>query len=149
MNDKVLEDRCSDADAPRVIYSIKGSSVLNDQCARKTKDEIMKGHVEFLVNHNDAKLFLKDIKGYDQLSAEDKAKLEFPYIQTTSLINEMVNLSNVGVDNVIKLKEPRSGRKDRYSAFSYGIYFTGVLTQMFLDNEDNNWGDSDDEEVYY
>lgn len=149
MNDKVLEDRCLDSDAPRNIYSITGSVTLNDQCARKTKDEIMKGRVELLLNHNDAKLFLKDLKGYENLSIEDKVKLEFPYIQTTALINEMVNLSNVGLDGVIKLKEPRSGRKDRYSAFSYGIYFVSILTQMFLNTEDAESDSEDYECVFY
>jgi hypothetical protein len=146
MNDKVLETRCLDSEAPKNIYSITGSTTLNDQCARNTKDEILKNRVELLMNHNDARLFLKELKGYDNLSAEDKAKLEFPFIQTTALINEMVNLSNVGLDGVIKLKEPRSGRKDRYSAFSYGIYFSKVLTNMFLTGENE---DSEDDDVIF
>lgn len=149
MNDKVLEDRCWEIDAPKVIYAIKGNPALNDQCARKTRNELITNNIDLPLDQNDAKVFLKKIKGYDSLPMEDKAKLELPYMQTSSLVNEMINLSNEGKDGIIKLKEPRTGRKDKYSAFSYGIYFIKtVLEKQFLQGE-GGFEDDDDPLVYY
>ena len=51
-----------------------------------------------------------------------------PYVQTTLLINEMINLEKVDTgNNLIKLKEPSTKRKDRYSSLGYLVYVTKQL----------------------
>ena len=93
----------------------------------------------------DGKEILKKYKGYDTLAPELQAKLLTPYVQTTALVNEMINLeadfSSVGL---VKLKESSTGRKDRYSSASYGNYVANILERELLQKEEEIYEDDDD-----
>jgi hypothetical protein len=85
---------------------------------------------------------LKKLKGYHDLPIEIQSKLEHVYIQTTMLINEMINLESEQSDSgLIKLKEPRSRRKDRYSSVAYGNYIATLLEREYLSKNSNNIDD--------
>ena len=45
-----------------------------------------------------------------------------PYINTTLLISELINLEYETKNNVVKVKEKAGNRKDRYSSLSYNLY---------------------------
>ena len=54
-------------------------------------------------------------------------------MQISSLINEMVNLErDVNKIDLVRLKEPKNKRKDRYSAISYGNYIARELERELL-----------------
>ena len=46
--------------------------------------------------------------------------MKLPYIQTTLLIDELINLTHDTSNNLIKVKERPGMRKDRYSSCEYG-----------------------------
>jgi hypothetical protein len=50
-----------------------------------------------------------------------------PYIQTSLLINELVNLEYTSQGTEIKIKETGSNRKDRYSSLAYGNQIANEL----------------------
>jgi len=58
-----------------------------------------------------------------------KAKLKLPYIQTTFLIDELINLSHDTSNGMIKVKERAGMRKDRYSSLQYGWYVVQELSK--------------------
>lgn len=66
-------------------------------------------------------------KAYQELSAEDKLTLKMPFIQTSLLINELINLEYTTVGTEIKIKETGTNRKDRYSSISYANQFANEL----------------------
>lgn len=94
-----------------------------------------------LINENECSEYLSKIKGYNDLSLEEQLQFKIPYMQTTLLINEMVNLERVDTDNnLIKLKEPSTKRKDRYSSLGYGIYVAKLLeANLKPKSRTNDW----------
>ncbi|GLO66144.1 terminase large subunit domain-containing protein [Oceanobacillus kimchii] len=148
INDEKMADRCNYKDAKEIIYSIKGNQQFNSQCAVSLRDGIRRGKVRLLVTEVEAKESISNFKGFDALPPETKSSLAQPYLQTSYLINEMVNLEGERTESgFIKLKEPNSKRKDRYSSTSYGNYVAGLLERELLTDEDDY--EEDDEIVYF
>ena len=76
-------------------------------------------------------------KAYQELSAEDKLTLKMPFIQTSLLINELVNLEYTTVGTDIKIKEIGTNRKDRYSSIAYS-YWCACQLELKLKPKNNN-----------
>ena len=88
--------------------------------------------IRLLINEYDADKILSNLKGYNKLSAEEKEELKLPYIDTTLLIKEVINLQTEARDNnKIKVKEKSNMRKDRYSSLSYNYW---VVSQIESEN---------------
>jgi Helicase len=142
INDEKMAERCTYPDAPKIIYSIKGNPQLNSECAVLLRDAFKRGNIKLLINEMEGREILKKLKGYHDLPIEIQSKLEHVYIQTTMLINEMINLESEQSDSgLIKLKEPRSRRKDRYSSVAYGNYIATLLEREYLSKNSNNIDD--------
>ena len=147
INDEKMAERCTYPNAPKVIYSIKGNTQLNSEVAVLLRDNFKRGKIKLLINEMEAKEYLQKLKGYENLPEEVKAKFINVYQQITFLINEMINLEAEYNDNrQVKLKEPRSKRKDRYSSVSYGNYVASLLERELLKKDEY---DIDDELVYF
>ena len=140
INDEEMTKRCFIEDAPKVIYSIKADAKLNSQMHTYVLDELKRGSLRLLVNENDGKGKLLEIEGFDKLPKEEQMKYVSPYVQTTLLINEMINLERADTTNgLIKLVEPSSKRKDRYSSIGYGIYIAKELEQELRPKRDDSF----------
>jgi len=138
INDEKMAERCTYPTAPKVIYSIKGNQVFNSQCAILLRDGLKKGKVKLLLNDMEGREYLKKLKGYSDLPVELQVKYEMPFNQTTLLINEMINLEGEITDNgLVRLREPKTKRKDRYSSVTYGNYIATELERSLF-RETNN-----------
>jgi len=137
INDEEMAKRCVVMNAPRKIYSIKAYQQINSDCAVSFRDNLRKGRIKLLINEKEGKDILHSFKGYEKLPIEIQNNFEMPYIQTTILVNEMINLeADINSDTgLVKLKEPRTGRKDRWSSISYGNYFASILEKELLKEE--------------
>lgn len=136
-----LSERTTGVNALQIIYPIIGTAPLNSKIAVEMRDKLQRRMINFLIDENAADDFLsKNVKGY--LNAEDsvyKADLLAPYVQTSLLVNECINLSMSLVSGNIKLTEPDGQRKDRYSSFSYGNYFASLLdADLLKEGEESN-----------
>lgn len=131
-NNEELAKRCISADAPKVIWSIMGTQEFNSQCALGLREAIKQGQVRLLVSEYDADEILADLKGYEHLTAEEAMTLKLPYIHTSLLINELINLEYESKNNVIRVKERPGMRKDRYSSLSYNIYVAKALERKLI-----------------
>ena len=139
INDDTMASRCFIPDAPKKIYSIKADAKLNNDMHIYVRDEFKRGKIRLMVNENDCKEYLNSLKGYSDLPLEEQMEFQMPYIQTNLLINEMINLERVDTDNnLIRLKEPSTKRKDRYSSLGYGIYIAKQLEMKNLSKRNNN-----------
>ena len=138
INDDIMAQRCFVDSAPKVIYSIKANTQLNNDMHIYVRDELKRGRLRLLINENEAKEVLNSYKGYKDLPIEEQNKFQLPYMQISFLINEMINLERVSNDGeLIKLKEPSTKRKDRYSSLGYAVYISKQL-ELKLKPKNNN-----------
>lgn len=121
-NNQEMADRCTVRGAERAIWAIKGSSALNSECAVLLREGFRSGKIRLLVTEYDGESLLGDIKGYSALSVADRVKLQMPYINTTMLVNELVNLQHEEAGGRVRVYERSGMRKDRYSSLSYNYY---------------------------
>jgi hypothetical protein len=131
MNDEDLAKRCIYPDAPKVIYAVKGSASLNSKIAVSMRNALRSKKLRLLIHENDAEEILVKLKGYNNLPDDLKVKFKLPFIQTSLLINETINLEaeHNESNREVKLKEVGSARKDRYSSLSYLNYFSDYIEQ--------------------
>ena len=141
INDPKMQDRCMVQNAPKVIYSVKGNQQFNSDCAVLLRDNLKRGKFKLLVDDREGREYLINLRGFMALPIEEQVKFEIPYKQTSALINEMVNLEYELVNNMIRVKEARSRRKDRYSSVSYGNHFASELERDLLRRKKEfDWG---------
>ena len=129
-NNTTLADRCKVFGAPKVVWAVQGNAAFNSECAVLLREAFKSGRIRLLENEYDGKDSLGEIKGFSALSIEEQTELTMPYINTTLLINELINLKHETVGTNVKLSEKRGMRKDRYSSLAYNYY---VATQMEKD----------------
>jgi len=123
MNDPSEADICPYPHAEKCIYTMKASAKLNSDIAYLTKNLIKNGSVKLPIHETEADEYLEKIEGFKSLDAVTKNRFRGTFIQTTLLINEMMNLEGEYNDlKQVSLKAPRSGRKDKYSSFSYMLF---------------------------
>ena len=126
-NNQEMADRCTVRGAEKAIWAIKGSPQLNSECAVLLREGFRSGKIRLLVTEYDAESVLPEIKGYNSLSVAEKVKVQMPYIHTTLLVNELVNLQHEESGGRVRVFERSGMRKDRYSSLSYNYY---VSTQL-------------------
>lgn len=126
-NNDALADRCKVFGAPKVVWAVQGNAAFNSECALLLREAFKSGRIRLLENEYDGRDNMGEIKGFSALSVEEQTELSMPYINTTLLINELINLRHETVGNNVKLYEKSGMRKDRYSSLSYNYY---VATQM-------------------
>ena len=117
----------SSTNPAKVIYSVKASAKWNSQCAYSLRDCIRRGKMRLLMDEDEFNERYENEKAYSELSAEDKLTVKMPFIQTSLLITELVNLEYTTVGSEIKIKETGTNRKDRYSSLSYANQIANEL----------------------
>lgn len=121
-NNKDIAERCRFMNAPKKIYAISGNPEFNSQCALGLRESFKQGQVRLLMSEYDFDDIMQEIPGYNKLSTQEQVAMKLPYINTTLLINELVELEYEVKNNVIRVKERPGKRKDRYSSLGYNIY---------------------------
>lgn len=126
-NNTEMAARCASREAAKVIWAISGTPKLNSDCAILLRESFRTGRVRLLQSEYDADELLRGIRGYASLSADEKALITLPYINTSLLINELINLRHEESGGFVKLYEKSGNRKDRFSSLSYNIYVSTML----------------------
>ena len=126
-NDDVMADRCKIKNAKKVVWSIKASAQFNSDIAFGLRAGFQNNKINLLVGENDADESITKVKGYNKLSNNEQHMMKLPYIQTSLLINEIVNLDYVQNGSMVKVKERSGNRKDRYSSLAYSYKIASEL----------------------
>ena len=80
---------------------------------------------------------LKDkIKGFAKMPAYEQMQYKLPYIQTTLLVYELINLEYEIKGTNVKIKERSGMRKDRFSSLEYNYYVTQQLALKIKPKQD-------------
>lgn len=127
-NNEDVAARCKIKSAPKVIYCIKANAKMNNDMCLALRAGFQNGNINLLCEDGNLDDMLpKHIKGFNKLSDIQKAKIKLPYIQTTFLIDELINLNYEINNGLVKVKEKTGMRKDRYSSLEYNYYVTQQL----------------------
>jgi hypothetical protein len=122
-NDKIMEERCKIKNAPKVIWSIKANAPFNNDMCILLRSGFQKAKINLLISEFEAEEILRDqVKGFSKLSPSEQMKYKMPYIQTTLLINELINLEHEVKGVNIRITEKSGMRKDRYSSLGYNYW---------------------------
>jgi hypothetical protein len=146
-NDDEMRSRAKNPNPLPVVFSIKAGNRLNHEMATSLRVNLQSSNIELMISEIEARDFLSDKKSYQDASVEDRVQMELPFLQTTLLVNELVNLEHEIVGGFIKIKEKSGKRKDRYSSLSFANYLAKILEGENLQSEDNY--DIEDDLVYF
>ena len=136
-----LRDRVVDKhEAIPVIFPMQANLALNSSIAIDMKKQLEQKKIELCADEQDMmEILMQTNKTFRDGTREEREFYIKPFIEHSELIKECVNLEMSLNNGNIKLQEPRDGRKDRYSSFSYGNYFISILERGLL-KEDNASG---------
>ena len=106
------------------IYLIKANAPINTEAHTYVQTQLASGKIKFLIDEGQAKVKLMSTKMGQQMDADKRAEYLKPFTLTTILREQMLNLveENEGV-NIILKQSSRSIKKDKFSAFEYGLYY--------------------------
>lgn len=112
------------AEEKDAIYQIKANAPMDTEAYVYAQSQISNGKCKFLIDEATAKAKLLDTKVGQQMEPEQRNEYLMPYVQTTLLRDQMANLAEETEGLNIKLKQvSRSIKKDKFSAFLYGLYY--------------------------
>lgn len=106
------------------LWIIKANAPINTEAHANAQSQLSSGHVKMLIDERVAKIKLMGTKRGQDMKPEERAEYLKPFTLTSILKEEMMNLreENEGV-NII-LKQANKGiKKDKFSAFEYGLYY--------------------------
>ena len=106
------------------IYIIKANAPVNTECHSNAQTQLSSGKVKFLIHEREAKEKLMATQKGQKMKPEERAEYLKPFTLTSILKEELMNLreENEGI-NIILKQANRTIRKDKFSAFEYGLYY--------------------------
>ena len=139
-NDEDMAERCKVDNAPKVIWSIKGSASFNTQVCINLRGGFQKKKINLLISEQMVDEILKNkIKNYNKLLVGQKFVYRQPYIETTLLMYELISLEHKVNGANIKLTEKSGMRKDRYSSLAYNYWVQCQLEREELNKRKNGF----------
>lgn len=106
------------------MYIVKANAPINTEAHTYVQTQLASGKIKFLIDENQAKVKLMGTKVGQQMDASKRAEYLQPFVYTTILKEQMLNLveENEGT-NIILKQSSRGVKKDKFSAFEYGLYY--------------------------
>ena len=147
INDERYDKYKTDTSLP-LLFNIKtggAAGEISSDVHVKCLSQIASGKVKFLVDELTAKQAInKEFKG--KLEADEEVRLLLPYIRTSIMKDQMMNLrgSQEG-KNVILKKVVKSTNKDLFSALEYGLFYIVAV----LEEENRQNLNRKDDDIYF
>lgn len=106
------------------LYLIKANAPINTEAYSYAQTQLSSGKIKFLKDEAEAKTKLMSTKVGQNMDLDKRNEYLLPFTLTTVLREQMLNLveENEGV-NIILKQASRSIKKDKFSAFIYGLYY--------------------------
>ena len=107
-----------------LLYLIKANAPINTEAYTYAQTQMYSGKIKFLIDESLAKTKLMTTKVGQNMTTEERNLYLRPFVLTSVLKQQMLNLveQNEGV-NIILKQSNRSIKKDKFSAFIYGLYY--------------------------
>lgn len=106
------------------VYIIKANAPINTEAHSYTQTQLSSGKIKFLIDETQAKTKLLGTKIGQSMDPDKRSEYLKPFVETTILREQMLNLieDNEGVNIILKMAN-RSVGKDKFSAFEYALYW--------------------------
>ena len=106
------------------LYLIKANAPINTEAYAYARNQMSSGKVKFLIDEQQAKIKLMDTKVGQNMTPDKRNEYLQPFQLTSILKAQMLNLveDKEGV-NIILKQSNRGIKKDKFSAFIYGLYY--------------------------
>jgi len=106
------------------LYLIKANAPINTEAHTYVQTQLASGKIKLLIDEGQAKIKLMSTKAGQNMDNDKRAEQLKPFTLTTILREQMLNLveENEGV-NIILKQSNRGIKKDKFSAFEYGLYY--------------------------
>lgn len=106
------------------LYVLKANAPINTEAHSIAQSQLNSGKVKFLIGEGTAQDKLLGTKIGQGMTPEQRAEYLKPFVLTSILRDEMLNLreENEGVNIILKRANSRI-QKDKFSAFEYGLYY--------------------------
>ena len=106
------------------LYIIKANAPINSEAYTYVKTQLGSRKIKLLIDERAATTKLMDTKQGQNMTPEERASYLLPFVETTILKNQLLNLvqENEGVNIILKQHNKGIG-KDKFSAFMYGLYY--------------------------
>ncbi len=106
------------------MFLIKANAPINTEAHSYVQTQLSSGKIKFLIDEREAKVKLMSTKIGQEMSPDERAEKLMPFTLTTVLKDQMMNLveDNEGV-NIILKQNNKGIKKDKFSAFEYGLYY--------------------------
>lgn len=135
-NNPDMAARCTTKGAEKVIWAISANARFNSDCAVMLREGFRTGKIRLLETEYDGEESLKEIKGFTALNPSEQVVITLPYIETTLLISELINLNHEESSGLVKISEKSGKRKDRYSSLAYN-YWVSCQIEKNLSKKNN------------
>lgn len=134
-----MASRCKVRNAKRCVWSIKANAEFNNRIATYLRNSIDVGKINLLIDQLDAKnKFLENNPKFRKMSSKEQIDMLMPYVQTSLLVDELINLKAEINGTKIRLRERSGKRKDRYSSMAYNNYVIERIARKQRNNEDDD-----------
>ena len=109
------------------MYLVKANAPINTEAYTYVQTQMSSGKIKFLIDEVQAKTKLMGTKAGQAMDATKRAEYLKPFTLTTILREQMLNLveENEGV-NIILKQSSKGIKKDKFSAFAYGLYYIKI-----------------------
>ena len=106
------------------LYLIKANAPINTEAFSYAQTQMASGKVKFLIDESAAKSKLLQTKVGQNMNSDKRNEYLQPFVLTSVLREQMLNLveENEGV-NILLKQSNKSIKKDKFSAFVYGLYY--------------------------
>ena len=106
------------------LFLIKANAPINTEAYSYAQTQMSSGRVKFLIDEQAAKTKLMSTKQGQNFTSDQRNEYLKPFVLTSILREQMLNLveENEGV-NIILKQSNRGIKKDKFSAFIYGLYY--------------------------
>lgn len=110
---------------PNAMYLMKANATINTECYAYCQAQLGSGKIHFLIDENVAKSKLSEQSQFKTMNQSKRADYMRPYVMTSILRDQMMNLieENEGVNIVLK-QATRTIKKDKFSALIYALYWS-------------------------
>ena len=125
-----------------VLFLIKANAPINTQAYSYAQTQMFSGKIRFLIDESLAKTKLMSTRQGQNMKIDERNEYLKPFILTSILKEQMLNLveENQGV-NIILKQSNRSIKKDKFSAFIYGLYYIRHEEQLSRKRKKRNISD--------
>ena len=106
------------------LYLVKANAPINTEAHTYVQTQMSSGKIKFLIDEQTAKEKLMSTKVGQSMKPDERNEYLMPFQQTTILKEQLLNLveENDGV-NVILKQNNKGIKKDKFSAFEYGLLY--------------------------